>query len=104
MRHLLGDAGDVGAQAPGALGGDRRHDHGGVVAPGPAVDGGGQERGPGAQGQRGRSRRHGGALTEELDLDPVADDVAVAQQPDEAPAAQRPQEDAPGVGVRGARW
>ena len=49
-------------------------------------------------------RRHGGALAEELDLDAVADDVAVTEQADELPGPQGPQQHAAGVGARAARW
>ena len=43
--------------------------------------------------------RQGGALAEELDLDPVADDVAVAQQADEPAGAEGAQQHAAGVGA-----
>ena len=54
------------------------------------VDGGGQERRAGAQGERGRAARERGALAEELDLDAVAGEVAVAEQAEDVVVLEGP--------------
>ena len=56
-----------------------------------------QERGTGAQRERGRTAGHRRGLAEEVDVDAVAAEVAVADQADHAVRPQRPQHGAPGV-------
>ncbi len=55
------------------------------------VHGDGQDRGAGAQSERGRAGGQLGALAEEVDVDAAAADVAVGQQADDLVALERPQ-------------
>ena len=64
---------------PCALDGERRA-HEAEVAGAVEVDGGRQERRAGAEGEGGRTAGQRGPLAEELDLHPVAGQVAVAEQ------------------------
>ena len=61
------------------------------------VDGNGQDGRAGADGERGRSRRQRRALSEELDLDAAAADVAVADQRHQLVGVQRPQDSRAGA-------
>ena len=85
---LLGDAGDVLAEAPAPRGVDRRRDDGVVVAPRTAVDRGAQQRRAGAERQGRGASRHGRRGAEQLYLDPVRLQVALAQEADDATGAQ----------------
>ena len=89
-------------RSAGSGGADRRR--GGPVpsevAPRPAAAGR-RCAGPGWPGPAGQR----GALAEELDLDAVADDVAVAEQADDVVGLERPQHlAAPAVGPRGTMF
>src|SRR5580700_7703149 len=87
-RDLLGDAGHVLPERAGPGGVNGRRHVGQVVGARPREHGGRDQHRPGAQRQRCRAGREGRHLAEELDLDPVADEVSVTQEADEPPVAQ----------------
>ena len=89
-RELLGDPRDVVAQAtpsapPRSAAGPPRGGHGRAK-----VDRGGHQCRPGAQRERRRAARQARPLAEEVDLDPVALDVAIGEQAHDPVVAQRP--------------
>ncbi len=74
---------DIVAQAALALHRQRRPDPREVPPVRPEVHARGHQRRAGAQREGGRTAGHRRALAEELDLDPVAREVPVAQQADD---------------------
>ena len=99
VREILGDASDVVAKPAFTLRGHRRHHDRMVPALGPEVHRRRKQRRAGPQRQCRRPARQRGPLAEELDLDPVADQVAVTQQAHDLVVPQRLQHDPAGVGA-----
>src|SRR5665811_2091216 len=79
---------------------DGRAEHGVMAAAGTAVARRREQGRPAAHGECRRTGRHRDYFTEELHLDPVALDVAVAQQPNDAAGAQRAEQHSAGVLVQ----
>ena len=71
------------------VGVDGRGHDGVMIATGTAVTGGRHQRRAGSKSQRRGTGRHGDALREELDLHPVALEVAITEQTHDSALAQR---------------